>query len=132
METKPKRSRGRPKTEIDKNSFEKLCGLQCTLIEIASFFKCSEDTIENWCKREYKMIFSDVYKVHSAKGKISLRRTQLKLAERSAAMAIFLGKQMLNQRDINGVELSGVNGEPIEVKNSVQIYLPDNGRGDNE
>ena len=132
MATKPKRSRGRPKTEIDKNSFEKLCGLQCTLIEIASFFKCSEDTIENWCKREYKMIFSDVYKVHSAKGKISLRRTQLKLAERSAAMAIFLGKQMLNQRDINGVELSGVNGEPIEVKNSVQIYLPDNGRGDNE
>lgn len=31
--------------------------------------------------------------------KISLRKNQLKLSEKSAAMAIFLGKQYLGQRD---------------------------------
>ena len=90
---------GRPKKEIDKKIFENLCGLQCTLEEIAGVFDCSADTIERWCKREYKQTFAEVYKKHSAKGKTSLRRTQFKLAEKSAAMAIFLGKNYLGQKD---------------------------------
>lgn len=89
----------RPKKDIDVIQFQKLCGLQCTLEEIASFFDCSEDTIENWCKRELGARFSDVYKKYSAPGKISLRRSQFKLAERSATMAIWLGKQYLGQKD---------------------------------
>lgn len=90
---------GRPRKEIDKKIFENLCGLQCTLEEIAGVFDCSADTIERWCKREYGETFADVYKKHSAKGKMSLRRTQFKLAEKSAAMAIFLGKNYLGQKD---------------------------------
>ena len=90
---------GRPRKEIDKKIFESLCGLQCTLEEIAGVFDCSADTIERWCKREYKQTFAEVYKKHSAKGKMSLRRTQFKLAEKSAAMAIFLGKNYLGQKD---------------------------------
>ena len=90
---------GRPKKEIDKKIFENLCGLQCTLEEIAGVFDCSADTIERWCKREYKETFAETYKKHSAKGKMSLRRTQFKLAEKSAAMAIFLGKNYLGQKD---------------------------------
>lgn len=90
---------GRPQKEIDKKIFENLCGLQCTLEEIAGVFDCSADTIERWCKREYKETFAEVYKKHSAKGKMSLRRTQFKLAEKSAAMAIFLGKNYLGQKD---------------------------------
>lgn len=90
---------GRPKKEIDKKIFENLCGLQCTLEEIAGVFDCSPDTIERWCKREYKETFAETYKKHSAKGKMSLRRTQFKLAEKSAAMAIFLGKNYLGQKD---------------------------------
>lgn len=90
---------GRPRKEIDRLQFERLCGIQCTEEEIAGIFDCSVDTIENWCKRTYKTTFSEVYKIHSASGKASLRRTQFKLAERSAAMAIFLGKQYLGQKD---------------------------------
>ena len=90
---------GRPKKEIDNKIFENLCGLQCTLEEIAGVFDCSVDTIERWCKREYRETFAEVYKKHSAKGKTSLRRTQFKLAEKSAAMAIFLGKNYLGQKD---------------------------------
>lgn len=92
--------RGRPRIEIDKEAFEKLCVLHCTLIEIAGFFNCSEDTIENWCKREYGEIFSDVYKKKSAGGKISLRRWQFKSAEAgNTSMLIFLGKQYLGQKE---------------------------------
>jgi IS30 family transposase len=95
---------GRPKKEIDKSQFEKLCGLQCTIIEIASFFNCSEDTIDRWCKREYGDTFAVVYKKYASQGKISLRRNQFKLSERSATMAIWLGKQMLDQEDKITVE----------------------------
>lgn len=90
---------GRPKKEISKEQFEKLCGLQCTKDEIAGFFNCSPDTIERYCKSTYKDNFAAVYKEYSSQGKISLRRYQFKLAEKSAAMAIFLGKNMLGQKD---------------------------------
>lgn len=89
----------RPRIDINIESFKSLCNLQCTLSEIASFFKCSEDTIERWCKRELKMSFAEAFKMHSAGGKISLRRWQFKMAEHNCAMAIFLGKNWLGQSD---------------------------------
>lgn len=89
----------RPTIEIKEEHFENLCNLQCTLDEIAGFFKCSSDTIERWCKRTYGDNFADVYKKYSQNGKISLRRYQYKLAEKHPAMAIFLGKQWLGQTD---------------------------------
>lgn len=89
----------RPRIEIDEENFRKLCGLQCTLTEIASFFGCSEDTIERWCKRELKLSFADAFKKYSASGKISLRRWQFKMAEHNVSMAIFLGKNWLGQTD---------------------------------
>lgn len=89
----------RPRKEIDQRQFENLCAIQCTLDEIAGVFDCSADTVERWVKRTYKASFADVYKIKSAKGKMSLRRAQFKLAEKNAAMAIFLGKQYLGQRD---------------------------------
>lgn len=90
---------GRPRIQIDEEQFKKLCALQCTLEDIAGFFNCSEDTIENWCKRTFEETFSETFKKYSGAGKVSLRRMQFKLAEKSAAMAIFLGKNWLGQTD---------------------------------
>ena len=90
---------GRPRKDIDKDTFEKLCGIFCTQEEIAHFFNCSIDTVERWCKRTYSKTFADAYKVYTERGKMSLRRIQFKLAEKSPAMAIFLGKNMLGQTD---------------------------------
>lgn len=90
---------GRPKIPIDEEQFKKLCGLQCTKEEFAGFFNCSEDTIDRWCKQTFGESFAVVFKNYSANGKISLRRFQFKLAEKNAAMAIFLGKNMLGQTD---------------------------------
>ena len=95
---------GRPKKEINQETFEKLCGIMCTLEEIAGIFDCSEDTIERWCKETYGTTFAETFKRHSATGKSSLRRIQFKLAERSAAMAIWLGKQYLGQKDTVEIE----------------------------
>ena len=89
----------RPRKNIDKTEFQKLCGLQCTLEEIAGFFDCSPDTVERWCKRELGMRFAEAFKKHSGQGKITLRRNQLRLSEKSASMAIWLGKQWLGQTD---------------------------------
>lgn len=104
---------GRPRKEIDPKEFEKLCGLQCTEEEIASWFDCTVDTIENWCKREYGRNFSEVFAEKRSYGKISLRRTQWQLAEKNASMAIFLGKNYLGQRDAvdMSVEVGDKNGE---------------------
>lgn len=89
----------RPRKEIDKKSFESLCGLQCTLEEICGFFDVTDKTLDGWCKRTYGASFSDVFKQKRGNGKISLRRSQWRLAEKSATMAIWLGKQYLGQRD---------------------------------
>ena len=84
---------------IDKKQFENLCGLQCTLLEICDFFDVEDDTLNSWCKKTYGTTFSEVFKRKRGKGQISLRRMQWKLAEKNAAMAIFLGKQYLGQKD---------------------------------
>ena len=85
--------------KIDKKQFENLCGLQCTLLEICDFFDVEDDTLNSWCKKTYGTTFSEVFKLKRGKGQISLRRMQWKLAEKNAAMAIFLGKQYLGQKD---------------------------------
>jgi len=99
---------GRPEVKIEKEDFEKLCSMQCTLVEIAGFFDCSEDTIENWCKKTYRgQTFSEVYKRKSAKGKISVRRKQFQVADAgNATMLIWLGKQYLGQREYQDITLN--------------------------
>lgn len=89
----------RPLKEIKTEEFEKLCGLQCTKDEICGFFSVTDKTLESWCKREYGQGFSDVFRQKRGIGKISLRRHQFRLAEKNANMAIWLGKQYLDQRD---------------------------------
>jgi hypothetical protein len=104
---------GRPRTKIDWTEFDKLCGLQCTLKEIAYFFDCSEDTIERAVKREFQRDFSDLWEEKSAAGRISLRREQFRLAQAGdRTMLIWLGKQYLGQKEIIGHD---INPEEIEL-----------------
>ena len=90
---------GRPRKQIDKTEFEKLCFLQCTKQEFCSWFDTTDKTLERWCKETYGMGFSEVFRIKRENGIISLRRTQFQLAEKSPAMAIFLGKNLLGQTD---------------------------------
>lgn len=90
----------RPRKEIDQKQFENLCGLQCTLDEICGWFCVTDKTLNSWCKRTYHASFSEVFQQKRGKGKVALRRAQWRLAEKNAAMAIWLGKQYLGQRDV--------------------------------
>ena len=96
---------GRPRIDIDREQFQKLCAIQCTLDEISSWFKCSPDTIERWCARELSMSFAEAFKTWSADGKISLRRNQFRMAEHNVSMAIWLGKQYLGQKDQQDIKV---------------------------
>lgn len=97
MESKNKG--GRPKKEISQQQFESMCAMQCTQVEICDVLDVTDKTLTRWCNETYGSSFSEIYKKKSAIGKMSLRRYQFKLAEKSAAMAIFLGKQYLGQKD---------------------------------
>lgn len=130
---------GRPKIEIDFNQFEKLCSLQCTLAEIAFWFECSEDTIERRVKEHYEIGFADIYKKHSAGGKISLRRRQFEMAmgekdpndesgrtfirEPNITMLIWLGKNWLGQKDKH--EFSGDQYQPFVISVGGGVNLKD-------
>ena len=92
----------RPLINIDQKQFEALCGLFCTLDDIAGWFKCSPDTIERWCKRTYKEGFAETLKRYSASAKVSIRRKQIDVATKgkgNVSMLIWLGKQHLGQKD---------------------------------
>lgn len=89
----------RPRKEINKEQFEKLCNLQCTKEEICGFFGITDKTLTGWCERTYGLDYSEAFKTYSQDGKISLRRTQFRMAERNPAMAIWLGKQYLGQTE---------------------------------
>ena len=115
---------GRPRKQIDKIEFEKLCSLQCTEREFCSWFDVSDETLNKWCKENYDgRTFLDVFKEKRENGLISLRRTQFQLAEKSPAMAIFLGKNLLSQTD-KVEQTQTING----AVPTVQVYIPDNGR----
>jgi hypothetical protein len=103
---------GRKPVEIDLVELEKLCSLQCTDEEIAYFFGVTPRTIEN--RRRHRK-FDDVMKRGRAKGRISVA-SQMKLLEAgNSTMGVWLGKQLLGQRDVVTNEITGSGGGPIAI-----------------
>ena len=102
--------------EIDKKQFESLCALQCTEAEICGWFDVTEKTLNSWCKRTYHMNFSQIFQIKRSKGKVSLRRYQFQQAEKSATMAIWLGKNWLGQTDKVDVQATVTQGkDPLTI-----------------
>jgi hypothetical protein len=96
----PGKKDGRPPKQINFNEMDKLLNIQCTLREVASFFECSEDTIENKIKEEKGITFSEYAEQKKGSGKRSLRRKQFEIAlSGNITMLIWLGKQYLDQSD---------------------------------
>jgi hypothetical protein len=115
---------GRPKANINKEQFEKLCGLQCTKEEICGWFGITDKTLDRFCKETYDLGFSEVFKQKREAGKISLRRAQFRLAEKSASMAIFLGKNYLGQKDTQELETN--NSKVNDVVNALNRIAENN------
>ncbi len=87
-----------PKLKLDPKTIRNLASIGCTLAEIASVMGCSVDTLE----RRYA---ADI-KEGREHGKATLRRLQWQGANAgNPTMLIWLGKQMLGQRDQSKSEI---------------------------
>lgn len=105
---------GRPAcqfTEDDYDLMQNLAHIFCTQEEIASVFNCDIRTLTK------NPEFMRRYKLGREQGKQSLRRMQYKLAEKNVAMALWLGKQYLGQRDL----IEEQSTKPISVISDVKI-----------
>ncbi len=101
---------GRPPIEIDYDLCEKLARVLCTQAEIAAILGVSLSTLEH--DKEFLRIHKRGLEV----GKASLRRMQYKAAEEgNSTMLVWLGKQYLGQRDKRDTEITGKDGDPIQV-----------------
>ena len=98
--------------------------MQATAEEIAGSFRVSVDTLDRRLREAFGMGFAELRKRCNGRHKLSLRRYQFQQAERSATMAIWLGKIWLGQRETIVTETI------VKEEDPVQIYIPDNGRGD--
>lgn len=97
---------------------ENLSALMCTDEEIASILGASVDTLTN---KNNKETFTEYKQKGQNRGKSSLRRIQFKLAEKNSAMAIFLGKQYLGQKDnveVTNNDISKLDSLLLEIKNN--------------
>jgi len=90
---------GRPRTEIDIEELKRLCRLNCTMEEIGAFFGCDKKTIERRYNED--AAFQEAIDQGRGLGRLSVRRKQMQIMDEhnSATMAIWLGKQLLGQRD---------------------------------
>lgn len=94
-----KRPRGRPKKDINLVELQRLCTLNCTMPEIAAFFDLPLRTLEDRYTNDEE-VRSTIQKGREL-GKLSIRRKQMQIMEQqnNATMAIWLGKNLLGQRD---------------------------------
>ena len=110
------------KIVIDWKEFEKLCWFQCTEQEIADWFGCGMDTLESRIKEYYNgLTFSEVFRQKKGTGKISLRRAQFQKAVKdgNVTMQIWLGKQMLGQKDKQEIEHTVIGIDVDKAKKKV-------------
>lgn len=95
---------GRPIKLISELGIEfivKMAGLMCTDEEIAALMSDDNESIsvDTLTNENNLATFTECKEKGQAIGKASLRRNQFKLSESNAAMAIFLGKNWLDQKD---------------------------------
>jgi len=88
----PKNKGGRPKVKVDTKIIENMASIHCTNKEIAEVLSISVDTLQR--------NFPDLLQKGRANGKAKLRRLQWQKAEEgNPTMLIWLGKQMLDQKE---------------------------------
>lgn len=101
---------------------EELAAIQCTVEEIAAVFKVHRDTIFEHQKKDPE--FAECLDRGRLRGKASLRRRQIEILNKDGAgagtMAVWLGKNILGQRDFSDVALHSPGSLDVEVNVSAR------------
>ena len=86
---------------------------------MCAVFDCDNKTLENWCKREYGVGFSEIFSRKRLMGNVSLRRKLYKKAveDEDSRMLIFLGKNWLGMSDKQDVNLENA----IQINSSYDL-----------
>lgn len=110
---------GRPQKQIDWKLVENCLQAHCSGKEIAAFLGIHPHTLYNAVEREYGIPFSDFSDERKAKGKSLLRLTQFQEAvvKKDRGMLIWLGKQLLGQRDQKDSRLEHQGAPTITIAN---------------
>lgn len=97
--SEPQKNRGgRPQKPIDVAKVRSLAAIHCTDEEIASVLDISVDTLSRRKKEDPEVL--NALEGGRNQGKASLRRLQWQAAQKgNSALLIFLGKNILKQRD---------------------------------
>lgn len=116
--------RGRPfKLECDEATLDdisRLASIHCTTAEAAAWFRVHRDTFEDFLKRHPAA--NQAWEDGFLQGKVSLRRNQFRLAQTKPAMAIFLGKNILGQKDQIDLGHSGeINAKTTHVLSAEEL-----------
>jgi hypothetical protein len=129
-EQKKKNKVGRPKKKVDFELLSNLAEIHCTDEELSSLLGVSVSYIEGERRKgEENSEFLRVYKTAWANGKKSLRRKQWEMAEEgNATMLVWLGKQILGQRDKRDIEQK----TELKAQGGITIYVPENKRKSKE
>lgn len=120
--------RGALPAKLDWTKIDSMLHIQCTGEEICSIIDVSYDTLERCCKRDKKMKFADYSTMKRQGGKASLRRKQWAMADKNVAMAIWLGKIMLGQREAQEIEFGKNSLSAIGKMAGTVLILPSNNR----
>jgi hypothetical protein len=108
----PKKGAGRPEIELDLAQIERLAQIHCTDEEIAAVVGCSVDTLAR--RKVNDPDFMAMLQRGKGRGRMALRRLQWQRANGgSDTMLIWLGKQLLGQRDKSDQMHMGEDGGPI-------------------
>jgi len=110
------KKRGRKRTKIDFEKAEKLATIMCTQSEIAAVLDVPLSDLD------HNPEFQRIHKKGMDNGRASLRRMQYAAANGGNVTAqIWLGKQYLGQKDKSEQEITGKDGAPIKVMNTIDI-----------
>jgi len=90
---------GRPKIKVDWKVFETACKLCATKEDIIQILGVEDMTLTRRIREKYDDTFEGVKEKLGGITKLSLRRNQLALSKTNSSMGIWLGKQLLNQKD---------------------------------
>ena len=99
-------------TEAVLDQIRALGGIQATNDEAASVLRVSTGTFEGFMRNHPQA--REAFDAGKDEGRASLRRTQFAMAEKNAAMAIWLGKQYLGQSEKSEIRTTTTHEEQLE------------------
>lgn len=79
--------------------FVSLCEAGCSLYEIERIMRLTTDNLKKACIKHFDESLHSLMERYRCSSLVNLRRAQLHLAEYNPAMAIFLGKVLLGQKE---------------------------------